>query len=282
VGNVDALGLDAWWTPSHGTAFERISIASWDDLSHLDVTAWTSSPDILPPGVFLETPSVSAFTYAAVATDGDIIAIEPPRAAIVGHSGDTPVVVGHTVLWDWSDATLRSEIRVGGLDASETTLFAPPAGSHVLGVRSDGDQIAWLGGADDVSGASVPLNELWVAPFRDSPPLSARLVRNDLAHNSMLAAVGEGMYAFLGADSSGIRGAIHVIDLATGSRRSYEMPFDTSTGGVRWRVLLDPAWVTQTEVVFPASREQGTTVLHTILRIDLTAIPPDASIDAGM
>ena len=71
--------------------------------------------------------------------------------------------MGRTVLWDWSDSALRSEIRIGGLDMPETALVVPAVGSYVLGVRSDGNQIAWLGGRDDTSGASVPLNELWTA-----------------------------------------------------------------------------------------------------------------------
>lgn len=280
----DGLGVDTWFMAAGGDGFDRISTAPWRDLASLDTDTWTSTPASIPTNTFLEMPSASATTYAAVDTNGWVIAVESDREATIDTIGDGPVVIGRAVLWDWSVTTTDTAIHVGGLDVLETTLYTPPSGEHVLAVRSDGTYIAFLQGADDPTGATYPLNELWVAPFRTTAPLDAHLVRDDIMRNDIDAAIGDGMYAYV----TGVATAeqVCVVDLASAERRCVDLPFDLTPGGVRWRAPGHVAWVTRSEVAFPASREEGSTPVPTLLRVALSTLAPepapmDAGVDAG-
>jgi hypothetical protein len=279
VGSFDALGLDNYYGPAPTPSRDHVSFGPWSDLSPLSELGFTAAFEA--GSTFLETPSVSATTYAAVLTTGDVVAIESGRGSVIASTGDGPVVVGQTVLWDWSDSAQHSAIHVGGLDRPEEVLYTPPVGEHVLGVRSDTSWTVFLQGRDDPTGASVPLNELWVAPFRAAPPLAAHLVRDDLAGNGPGGTIGGGMYAYRGADASHTRDEMHVVDLASGARSTVALPFSSGIG-VSWSVSRDAAWVSASEIAFPALRTEGTARLETLLRINLASLAAELPpADAG-
>lgn len=265
----NGMGLELSSGTGTRASADLISVASWTNLGQLDAPTWNVSSDIVHAGDFLEAASASATTFAAMTTTGHIVAVEPPDATLLGD-GAEPVVVAHAVLWNWGDATGGTGIHVAVLGGTEIELYRPPAGNHVYGVRADGEWIAWRGGLDDSTGASFPLNELWAAPYSESPPLDAQQIGTDLTGGGLNGTIGDGMFAYTGADATGTHQAMFVIDLAARTRREYVLP--TDLGAVGWVFDGDPAWVTRTEVVIPATG--GTTTrFHTALRIDLTALP---------
>ena len=144
-----------------------MATASWGSIGDLERNDWLVTQEIVHPGDFLEAASASASTYPAMTTTGHIVAVEPPSAAIVGDGGE-PVVVGHSVLWNWADASGSTAVHVSTLGGSETELYRAPSGTHLYGVRADGAWIAWRAGADDTSGATFPVNELWAAPYAET------------------------------------------------------------------------------------------------------------------
>ncbi len=279
AGGSDGLALDAWQAGDLAMAPDHVGVAPWNDLDALYDATWISGPDVVNPHDFLEAPAGSSLAFAAMTTTGHIVAAEPPEGAVIGD-GAEPVVVGRTVLWNWSDATGASAIHVGGVHVPERELYAAPAGTHVYAVRADGQWITWRAGIEDATGQTYRLNELWAAPYRETPPLDAHLYASDLVAGGFSepkGTLGDGMFAYQGPDETGTHQAIYVIDLAARTRRVYVLP-TVIPGGFGWGFQSDPAWVTRDEVVVPAVWSDGVhadTYLRTAVRIDLTALPTE-------
>lgn len=271
VASAEGVGLEAWSAPRGGAYVGHVTIGPWDDLERLDAPVWNETRDVIPTGTFLQSFSVGGTTFAATVSNGRIVAVEPPRAAVLG-TGSEPVVVGRSVLWNWSDATLATAIHISRIGGTETVLHVPPVGTHLYGVRSDGLWITWRGGIDDPTGVHFRLNELWAAPYRETAPLDARRLWTDLGQSGYNGTIGDAMFVYVTADETGTHAAIRVVDLADGSRRTYTVTTDfTSSQG--WFLSGDAAWVTRDELAFPAHHIDGTALARTVLRIDLTGLP---------
>lgn len=267
----DGMGLEVSSGSGTRSSADAVAVGAWDDLGGLDAPVWNVSSDVVHSGDFLEAASASGTTFAAMTTTGHIVVVEPPLGAVIGD-GTEPVVVGHTVLWNWGDAAGATAIHASSLEGSETELYRAPAGSHAYGVRADGEWIAWRGGVDDPTGASFPLNELWAAPYSATGPLDAHRLGTDLTGGGLNGTIGDGMFAYTGADDTGMHQAVFVVDLAAGTRRTYVLP--TDLGAFGWVFNGDPAWVTRTEVVLPATGGGATDGFRTAVRIDLAALTP--------
>jgi len=269
----NGVGVETWFTGVGRDRGAWVGVAQSSDLSTLLAPVWSLSDSVVGVGDFLEVPSSSETTFAAMTTTGHIVAVEPPTAGILGDGGE-PVVVGHSVLWNWGDATGATAIHVSALGGRETEIYGAPSGTHLYGVRADGAWITWRAGADDPTGVHFPLNELWAAPYSETGPLVAQRSWTDLVNSGRSGAIGDGMFAYDGYDATLARYAIYAVRLSDGARYEYALPFDASSGGVQWGIATDPAWVTRDEVVFPAGRVHGSERLYTALRIDLTALTP--------
>lgn len=267
-------GMEIWSGTGSSFLLDHIVTAPWSNLGRLDDPPFVVSSSLVAPGDFLEAPSASDTTFAAMTTTGHIVAVEPPMAAAILGDGSEPVVVGHRVLWNWGDAAGATAIHLGTLGGAETELYRAPSGTHLYGVRGDGAWVTWRAGADDPTGAHFPLNELWAAPYSETGPLTGQRSWTDLVNSGRSGTIGDGMFAYDGYDTALAEYAIYVVRLSDGARFEYALPFDAAPGGVGWGIATDPAWVTRDEVVFPAGRTHGAERLHTALRIDLTALVP--------
>lgn len=277
----DGVGVEAYSLTMDGVNHGFVSTVSWDRVAELGNDPWMEAGPLFPDGDSLGTPSTSATTFAGVLLSGNILAVEPPSsAAILGHGGLGPVVVGHSVLWNWGDPTGATGIHVSRIGGTEMELYRAPAGLSVLGVRADGTWITWRSFTTTSTG-----DTLWAAPYRETPPLDARPLWGDIGSGGYSGTIGDGMFAYGANDSATGLPAVRVVDLSDGSRRSVLLP--RFPDGTEWSLLADPAWVTRDEVAFPAGRISPTGRLQTVLRIDLTSVPvehlvvPDAGVDAG-
>lgn len=142
----------------------------------------------------------------------------------------------------------------------------------MLGVRADGNWITWRAQA---TGAGTHFNELWAAPYAETPPLTPRRLWTDLMTSGRNGTIGDGMFACDGWDATAMRYAMFAVRLSDGARYEYTLPYDTSPTGVAYGLATDPAWVTRDELVFPAGRTAGTDRLQTVLRIDLRSLTPE-------
>ena len=274
------MGVDQQFVRG-GESSHFVSVASLSDLTTLDSMVWTSTSELVPPGDFLQTPSASGTTFAGMLLSGNILAVEPPNAEVLGQGDLGPVVVGHSVLWNWGDASGASGIHISRIGGTEVELYRAAAGTSVLGVRADGTWITWRSYT-----ASSPGDTLWAAPYRETAPLDARPLWNDLSPGTS-GTIGDGMLAHADQPEPGADLVIHVIDLADGSRREVALP-DPLPSGATWHISGEAAWVTRDEVAFPAFRIDGSHTTSTLVRIDLMALPaqalpgPDAGVDGGM
>ncbi len=275
--SADGVAVDDYIAPATGPATERVAVASWANLATLLGPVWRSTAAEIPAGSFLETPSTSATTFAAMTPAGAIIVAEPPRGGLVGH-GAYPVVVGHVVMWNWGDAAGARGIHAATLGGGEVELYRAPTGTHTFSVRSEGTWIAWRAGANDPTGATSALNELWAAPYAETGPLDARLLRTDLVGDEYLGTVGDGLYANIGPDPTGTITAVVVTSLADGSRRYVLLPTPDECNTGWWLDPAEVAWVTRDEVAVPmhyVNHPAGLESFDAVLRFDIRDRPAE-------
>jgi hypothetical protein len=276
----EGIGANAASVDPGALETAHIAVAPWGDLSALDSNVWTSSASLIRSGDVLQTPSTSATTFAGMLQSGNILAVEPPTAQVLGQGDLGPVVVGHSVLWNWGDATGATAIHISRIGGTEVELYRAPAGVSSYAVRADGTWITWL-----IYDASRSTETLWAAPYRETSPLARRPLWGDLARGTS-GTIGGGFFAHVDSGADGLQQPVHVVDLTDGSRRTVQIPY-TLPDASGWRITGDPTWVSRDELAFPAGRISSTARLQTVLRIDLTALPveplprPDAGIDGG-
>lgn len=270
TGSTTAIGADALYWFSAARRDDFIGLASWTDLTPLVSGLWQLPSGAISATDLAQSPSASATTFALDTTNA-ILVVEPPRwMRFSPGESDTPVVIGHEVLFDWSGVTSGSAIHAASLDGGERTLFSEVDGRHVFAVQADATSIVWRAGADDPTGMTFPLNELWTAPFETDPArFSPRVVRSDLPQCGLATcgAIGGGMYAEAGSDY------VRAISLADGSQRRYPFP-PRSADGTFWFFSGNPIWVSPDEVVtFGGRRVNFDPPALAAIRIDLRALP---------
>jgi len=274
VTSSEGIALNTWWNLAASAQHAGyVSVAPWSDLARLDAPMLTSSETLWM--LF----SVSATTLASGPDQsGEFVAVEPPRFATVGHGRrfSPSIAVGHSVLWDTTDATgTSSSIHRSTIDGPDTVVYTA-APFYLTG--ADGTWLTWATGTIGPNGYAT-FDELWAAPYSETPPLTPRRLWTAASAGTRgtweasgfggSGRIGDGMFAYLGTSPPT---TVRVVDLAGRTRREYAMPpLAPNLDG--WSFTLDPAWVTRDEVVVPAHRVAGGDTLETVVRIDLRALP---------
>lgn len=178
-----------------------------------------------------------------------------------------PVVNGSDVFWSAN----RERVMTASTTRDATTLYE----DEVLQVGTGGPDLAWMRIVERNASGTIIGTELWTTPVATDPAaVRARQVGPRMMWALRGGIVGDGLYAYNSQDQSTAPyvSSIHVIDLADGSRRRYDLP----TGDQRWNAdWLE--WVTRDEVAVAGAGRlaDGTLVDGTLVRIQLSAFVPD-------
>ncbi len=231
---------------------------AFDTLHHLIYhTPLTGLPGPLVPMVRLEPPDVpmgnvlqfvhaSATTFTAeVQPLARMLVVEGRRWRWLGGRGSaTPYIpqesllVGREVFWlDWAEGT-KVRIAHGNMD-TEAEVFRELADGDILGLASDGQDLAWVQAYEpDVLSSSYARMELWTAPYTaDAASLRPRLVTANY-HGNNEGVLRNHHYVTFGQERNSL-----AYSLDDGSERRWDNPM----GAAVWPSVL---WLGPDEVAY--------------------------------
>ncbi|RMH69048.1 MAG: hypothetical protein D6685_01590 [Bacteroidetes bacterium] len=209
------------------------------------------APEDFPSGSVFQNLRASAEGFAAViAPLGEVLLFTGGTPRRFGTRGSAAPgspqllqLVGDHVLW----AEWEMEVRlVHNSPAQETEVFYEVPGVRLIGLSTDGRDIAWIQcyGWD---GGNCDRTELWTAPYvREAAALAPRRVGDIIGASGT---VGFGRYVRRPTLES-----VEAIDLATGAVSRYEL---VGLGEIAVIISMLPVYVGPDETAFAVRTEVG-------------------------